>query len=144
MNYRYQKNHDPESGGNSKKYMVIVLQGEGWGGRSVLLLGFRTTGFHRQRDRFLYKANWSRMYQRENWKMLYKLRIYASAYCVWSRNNLLTVFSIICLWVTRILRGVLRKKTGLCGKNSQAADPPTPPSLGNPCYQKKSWVYFSF
>ena len=24
-----------------------------------------------------------------------------------------------------------------CGKNSQVADPPPPPSLGNPCYQKK-------
>ena len=27
-----------------------------------------------------------------------------------------------------------------CGELSQ----PPPPSLGNPCYQKKNWVYFSF
>ena len=50
------------------------------------------------------------------------------------------------LFFTALVRlGRYQKKTGLCGKNSQAADPPThPPSLGNPCYQKKSWVYFSF
>ena len=34
------------------------------------------------------------------------------------------------------------RKTGLCGKNSQAADPPHPPSLGNPCYQKKKLGLF--
>ena len=33
------------------------------------------------------------------------------------------------------------KKTGLCGKNSQVADP-HPPSLGNPCYQKKKLGLF--
>ena len=42
------------------------------------------------------------------------------------------------------LGSLSEKKTGLCGKNSKTADPPHPPSLGNPCYQKKSWVYFSF
>ena len=35
------------------------------------------------------------------------------------------------------LGSLSEKKTGLCGKNFQAADPPHPPSLGNPCYQKK-------
>ena len=37
------------------------------------------------------------------------------------------------------------RKTGLCGKNSQAADPPhPPPQFGKPLLSKKSWVYFSF
>ena len=37
-----------------------------------------------------------------------------------------------------------QKKTGLCGKNSQVADPPRHPSLGNPCYQKKVGFIFHF
>ena len=47
---------------------------------------------------------------------------------------------------THTTKGRRQKKTGLCGKNSKVADPPPPPppSLGNPCYQKKNWVYFSF
>ena len=36
------------------------------------------------------------------------------------------------------LRDIVRKKTGLCGKNSQVADPLIP------LISKKSWVYFSF
>ena len=39
-----------------------------------------------------------------------------------------------------------QKKMGLCGKNSQVADPPhTPtPQFGKSLLWKKSWVYFSF
>ena len=35
----------------------------------------------------------------------------------------------------------LREKRDYVGKIPKQR---TPPSLGNPCYQKKSWVYFSF
>ena len=35
------------------------------------------------------------------------------------------------------------RKTGLCGKSSQAADPPSP-QFGKPLLSKKSWGYFSF
>ena len=56
--------------------------------------------------------------------------------------ELITVYSRHCV------RVVVRKKTGLCGKNSQVADPPhpspSPPSLGNPCYQKKLFFFFHF
>ena len=44
-----------------------------------------------------------------------------------------------------LVRVVVRKKTGLCGKKSQVAGPPpSPPSFGNPCYQKKKLCLFSF
>ena len=36
-----------------------------------------------------------------------------------------------------------RKKRDYVGKIPKRRTP-HPPSLGNPCYQKKSWVYFSF
>ena len=39
-----------------------------------------------------------------------------------------------------VLGSLSEKKTGLCGKNSQTADPA--PSLGNPCYQKKVGFIF--
>ena len=41
---------------------------------------------------------------------------------------------------------LFQKKTGLCGKNSQVADPLPPPlpSLGNPCYKKKIGFIFHF
>ena len=42
------------------------------------------------------------------------------------------------------IRVVIREKTGLCGKNSQATDPPPAPQFGKPLLSKKSWVYFSF
>ena len=40
-------------------------------------------------------------------------------------------------------RNVVRKKRDYVGKIPKWRTPPLPPSLGNPCYQKKSCVYFS-
>ena len=39
------------------------------------------------------------------------------------------------------IRDAVRKKTELCGKNSQVAPPP---QFGKSLLSKKSWVYFSF
>ena len=48
--------------------------------------------------------------------------------------------------LNNVVRDALLEKTGLCGENSQAADPsPHTPSLGTPCYPKKKKVaLFSF
>ena len=42
------------------------------------------------------------------------------------------------------LRVAIWEKNGIMWEKFPRGDPPHPPSLGNPCYQKKSWVYFSF
>ena len=43
------------------------------------------------------------------------------------------------------LRIVVRKKRDYVEKIPKWRNPPPPPyCLGNPCYKKKSWVYFSF
>ena len=46
-----------------------------------------------------------------------------------------------CFWRAPQLGSLSEKKTGLCGENSQAADPPHPtPQFEKPLLSKKSWV----
>ena len=46
--------------------------------------------------------------------------------------------------VDRVRDALTRKKTVLCGKSSQAADPPPPLVWARPVLQKKIMVYLSF
>ena len=51
--------------------------------------------------------------------------------CVWRSTQSHKSLDAINKQNEKHFRDVVRKKTGLCGKNSQVADPlPTPPSLG--------------
>ena len=42
------------------------------------------------------------------------------------------------------VRDAIGEKNGIMWEKFPNGRTPHPPSLGNPCYQKKSWVYFSF
>ena len=81
---------------------------------------------------------------REDW--LHKV-FFSMAICYSALIKIRCLFSLVPIglqgyqWDRRCKeRG--QKKTGLCGENSQVEDPP--PSLGNPCYQKKVGFIFHF